>query len=531
MKGEPWFSSIDLYPWFFALAPLASLLNENLDALYVTDALRSALLLAGLTLLALEAGGRILGDRKKAAILWTAAVTVSYAIGLVARAAFAGLSAHRLPAAYGGGFLAWLAVVGLMGLLLRKVREIPPALTAGLNLAGIIVLALPLAQILSKEFRMDSIRRTVAESLVVPPVPQDSPSRPDIFYIILDGYGRQDVLAQIYDLANDDFYRALEARGFTVAPSSRANYVQTSLSFASALNMSHLTGLTHEAGDPSQWTIAAMIRESALAAILRSQGYRTTAFTIGYRRAEMSTADVVLRRPHPHATPLEALLIETSALAGGMYLPTVWGEPPWLPGYADHADGVEWTLSQAVRAAQEPGPKFVFIHLLIPHPPFVFGPHGEILQQAYPYRLGDGSDFRGSDQEYLTGYRDQVKFANAEALKLIDAILDATPAPPVIVLQGDHGPGSQLSWEDPERTNMAERLSILNAYLVPGLDSGKIDPGISPVNSFRMILGSLFGYALPTLPDASYYSTWRAPYDFVRVDFTSEDGWTLEDAR
>jgi hypothetical protein len=332
----------------------------------------------------------------------------------------------------------------------------------------------------------------------------------------------------MYDLSNDEFYRQLTERGFTVAAASRANYAQTSLSFASALNMSHLTGLSGGSHDPSQWTIAAMIRESAVAAILRSLGYETAAFTVGYRRAEMSTADTVLRRGHPHATPLEALLLETSALAGWMYLPTLWDAPPWLPGYADHAAGIEWILDEAARIAPSPGPKFVFIHLLVPHPPFVFGPRGEVREQSYPYRLGDGSDFRGGDEEYIAGYRDQVSFTNTAALHLIDAILSTSPTPPVIVLQGDHGPGSGLSWEDPAQTNMEERLSILNAYLVPGLDPALIDPGITPVNSFRLILKHLFGYDLPPVADASYFSTWRAPYDFLRVDFQEDGRWTLE---
>jgi hypothetical protein len=274
--------------------------------------------------------------------------------------------------------------------------------------------------------------------------------------------------------------------------------------------------------------VAAMIRENRVAAILRQQGYWTAAFTVGYRRAEMSTADVVLRRAHPHATPLEALMLEMSALAGWMYLPTAWGGDAWLPGFADHRDGVTWTFSEAAHLASLPGPKFVFVHVLAPHPPFAFGLDGESVRQDYPYRLGDGSDFRGTDQDYIDGYRDQVRYTNDQVLTLVDALQRAASTPPVIIVQGDHGPGSELSWDDAAATNMWERLSILNAYAVPTLPRDAIDPGITPVNTFRMILEHLFGYPLQRVPDESYYSTWRHPYDFTKVTFTTDNQWTLD---
>jgi hypothetical protein len=41
-------------------------------------------------------------------------------------------------------------------------------------------------------------------------------SAPDIYYIIVDGYGRPDVLARLFDADVSGFVRELEARGFYV---------------------------------------------------------------------------------------------------------------------------------------------------------------------------------------------------------------------------------------------------------------------------------------------------------------------------
>jgi hypothetical protein len=72
--------------------------------------------------------------------------------------------------------------------------------------------------------------------------------------------------------------------------------------------------------------------------------------------------------------------------------------------------------------------------------------------------------------------------------------------PPVIIVQGDHGPLPDLT-EEP-----SQRLPILNAYYLPGVEmDSMLYPSISPVNSFRVVLNSYFGQNLPLLEDQSYF--------------------------
>jgi hypothetical protein len=67
------------------------------------------------------------------------------------------------------------------------------------------------------------------------------------------------------------------------------------------------------------------------------------------------------------------------------------------------------------------------------------------------------------------------------------------------------------------KTDFKECMAILNAYLVPPQTKAKLYPGISPVNSFRVILDSLYGGNFPLLPDRSYYATWDEPTKFTDV--------------
>ncbi len=58
---------------------------------------------------------------------------------------------------------------------------------------------------------------------------------PAIYYIILDGYARSEVMRELFDFDNTAFLERLERKGFFVARGSNANYCQTPLSRSSSL--------------------------------------------------------------------------------------------------------------------------------------------------------------------------------------------------------------------------------------------------------------------------------------------------------
>jgi hypothetical protein len=138
-------------------------------------------------------------------------------------------------------------------------------------------------------------------------------------------------------------------------------------------------------------------------------------------------------------------------------------------------------------------PKLVFVHLVIPHHPFVFGPNGEQVN------LPDYDK---------NGYRDQVIFINKQITTIVKNIITHSDRPPVIVIQGDHGAPTGLI---PSNVHMA----ILNAYYLPGADPSALYAGISPVNTFRVIFNQYFGGSYPMLKDVAYFSPYLAPYDFT----------------
>ncbi|MGB0909882.1 MAG: hypothetical protein ACPGYT_05925, partial [Nitrospirales bacterium] len=166
-------------------------------------------------------------------------------------------------------------------------------------------------------------------------------------------------------------------------------------------------------------------------------------------------------------------------------------------------------------------PQFVFAHFVAPHPPFVLGKQDRLWQQSHAFAFRDGSEYRYhykiSSHAYIVRYREQLDVLNEMILEAIQGILSHSGRPSVIIVQSDHGPGAYLDWQDPKRTVMKERMSILNAYYIPNDEDIGLYEGISPVNTFRLILNRYFNTSLPLLEDESYFSTMSRPYDFIRV--------------
>ena len=77
--------------------------------------------------------------------------------------------------------------------------------------------------------------------------------------------------------------------------------------------------------------------------------------------------------------------------------------------------------------------------------------------------------------------------------------------------------GVKAHMTDVNNTDVRERMRILNAYYFPDQKYGALSTGISPVNSFRVVLNEYIRAHLELLPDRSFFSTWGEPYHFIDV--------------
>ena len=403
------------------------------------------------------------------------------------------------------------------GFLWRKITS-PETITMFLNLVCIFIIAFSILRIsldLVPRFRTSPDLTQALQSL---PELTSSTNMPDVYYIILDGYSRSDVLQELYKFDNTPFLQALEERGFYIASQSQSNYMQTALSLASSLNMEYLSEIT--ATGPDRGQFMGMISHSQTRAIFEHFGYKIVSFSNGYLPTSLTNADYFLtsnRLGKSH--DLEALLLINSAAI--ILIEQKWIDVP-ISRYRTGQERIYFTFeSLANEIPKISSPKLVFAHIIAPHPPFIFDQNGSVTPDEF-YVLQDGSNFWGSRDEYIQKYVGQLIYINKQVLQTIDLILTNSSEPPVIIIQADHGPGAYLDWNSVENTCLKERFSILNAYYLPQGGTSQINENITPVNTFRVIFNYYFGTKFELMDDKEYFSTWNNPYNFVDVTAKSQ---------
>jgi hypothetical protein len=93
-------------------------------------------------------------------------------------------------------------------------------------------------------------------------------------------------------------------------------------------------------------------------------------------------------------------------------------------------------------------------------------------------------------------------------VEIVPKIIANSTVPPIIVIQGDHGPTVA--------SRPRSRMSNLNVYFLPGAEKS-LYPTITPVNTFRVIFNHYFGQDLQLLKDVSLYSDYEDPFSFKEI--------------
>jgi len=338
----------------------------------------------------------------------------------------------------------------------------------------------------------------------------DNENSPDIYYLIFDGFAGPNILLKYYDTDILYFIQQLEKRGVYVANESKSNYSMTISSLPSSLNMNYWDELArNEIKDVGWIPVIPLLHDNLVSNYLHNRGYDLVTFPSGFWPTEDFQTDMKI-------SPLINLNEYQENLL--LYTPVPRIFPSIL--YDNHRNRINFTLNSLKNITNEERPIFVFAHILTPHPPFIFDGEGNPVHPQRTYNHFDADDYRklgGTTAEYQEMYSDQLNYIFSEILEMIDGILLESESPPILIIQGDHGPGSLVSQSHFEENNLDERFSIMNAYYFPDKDYSSLYPSITPVNTFRVILNKYFEENLPLLPDKNYFSILYHPYEFIDV--------------
>lgn len=519
-----------LFPFFLVWLPVISLYSQNIAEL------ESKVLwfpLAGLTLVMcvlLALFRLVYGSWYKSAVATSVVVLLnfsfSYLVGLFPDEYFAigpiTLSGNRIV-------LPLLGLVLLVALVwLWRTRRTFASTAPVLNGACGLVLVLVMVQAVWVEVsRVAAGTQPVAHTNVASAADAHSSLGydPDVYYLVFDRYAGEKTLSDDYDYDNGPFLDSLKERGFYVADQSAANYPFTALSLTSSLDMNYHESVAEDAFPyPDLATsIYPRLQDTKVDAIFHQLGYKVYQMgswfppTHASKAADGNYAYSQLLNGMDNFSNM--LLMQMAATP---VVRTIWPGPFAVDNKDDHLDNLYFQEKMFPTVASLPGPKFVFVHMLMPHTPYV------VDDQCV--QLPDGvADSRPEMENYIA----QLECANKQMSQMVDKILAVSEQKPIIIVQGDEGPYTikyrmrdSAEFKNASDDSILERSRILNAYYLPDGDTEGLYRRITPVNSFRLIFSKYFGLDYPNVGDKTYIWPSRPKmFSYTEVTDMISRGW------
>lgn len=470
---------VAIYPLLFTIYPILFLYAHNMSEMSASQVWLPLAVSVAFTLLLWAILSLILQSLSKAGLATAIFIVLFFSYGhlyeaLETQGVFMPKHAHLLPS--------MLFIWGYGVYFISRAKRDFRITTNVLNIMAVVLITINLFNIGAYQVKIAKLSAGApVESPEYSPAaasPTELSALPDIYFIILDEYAHPDTMKEWYDYDSSWFIKSLEDKGFFIASQSKTRTPSTSRAIAQVLNMEYLTGeLNYQ-----------KIAYSRVADFLKAQGYQYIAFGSQFTRDRWDSymkdnADHYFNYHEtagsPMVTEFQDILWNTTMLrpfypyiVGGRYR-------------TFHRRGVLDTLEHVRKVPDMEGPKFVFVHFMSPHAPFIFGPRGEFVAPV------NRTNYK--DRQFYLG---QYIFITGEIEKVVDALLKKSETPPIIIIQSDHGPRPPLF-----PIGREEWRKILNALYLPGVDKAMLYDSISPVNTFRLIFNHYFGADYPLLED------------------------------
>ena len=372
------------------------------------------------------------------------------------------------------------------------------------TVASIVIALISVVPVEIERFQSQAESTTQTTELPLEVATQQPENRPDIYYLVFDRYAGVHTLSDYYSFDNQPFLDQLRDQGFYVAEDSYANYPKTTFSLSSSLNLAYLQSLI-DFDDPAlsdATTTAPLLSHNKVGQTLKELGY--TYYHIGNWYELTDTMDVADVNIQPDRSDFVRYDTFTDMVLESTYLPLVQQYIPFVESPADskvrHRMWSEFQHRAIKDQIPNSSPKFVVLHMLMPHDPYVYD------QECNP--LNPPLDRWNAT---LQTYTNQLQCTNKIITGITTEILENSDNPPIIIVQSDEGPepkGSNMThhWEfkNASLDNIKERTNILNAYYFPDQKYQNLYQSITPVNSFRTIFRQYFDLDTPNLADKVY---------------------------
>lgn len=455
----------------FAIFPFVFLYSANTGDMSVSTIFVPSLVSLLIALLMVGTGYVVLRDLGHAAcfvaLLQLLFFSYGYVYELIRDAFGPGIGRHRYMS------VCYLVAAAAGFLLLYRFRQGLDEVTKFLNIMSLALFIVPAVSIAGM------LVRSSVESDAIGAGPDNPPQQPleysrsgpmpDVYFIILDGYTNAETLNYFFDYDNQEFIGFLRERGFQVVNNAHSNFVHTIDSLTSTLNM-ELAPYDNAVGRKE------MFFNNQITKNFKALGYEYVHFASRLHEASRFAS---VDRTFDHGffdRELGLMIRRTTALQ--LYFKTFEGE---------RRKRVFSTLDNIASLPKDAATTFAFAHIMMPHPPYIVDRNGNAPPASTKLSM--------THWEPKEMYLDQLIFLNKKIMELVDELLNGSSHPPIIIIQGDHGPKFNGAID----TDYA--YQILNASYLPGMESSPFYDSITPVNTFRVLFNEYFGGRYPLLED------------------------------
>ena len=429
-----------IFPFLLAFLPAWQLILKNYDELIFQDILISLSIIA-ISIAVWVVITKIIKNGNKAALITGVGVAFFFYFGYLQDALFYPLNKTSV-----------LMIISIIVFIISTIYFVKSKKNFALSIK------------IANVFTVTMILFTLIQFVI----PGALAEKPNVYHIILDEYTDNEILLKQFGYNNEKFLEFLNKNGFYMPDKTFSTFGSTPNELNLILNMDYPIS--------SGWVSDAYqdLKTNKVMSTFSDQNYSVIETNSAMRWKDFSDVDTHL------CYDVDFINSE--------FLDQVLRKSIIRYFMEQHQtdtrrDIVRCTFNELSEIAlQSNGPTYVFAHLYVPHPPFIFGPNGENVTP-------DHREISGLQSwENPQGYINQLIYATNQVSVVIKNIVKNDPNA-IIIVQGDTGTLTGTDIETYTMKDVYQRHSILYAVRIPDVNNLE---SVMPVNTYRIIFNNYF---------------------------------------
>lgn len=315
--------------------------------------------------------------------------------------------------------------------------------------------------------------------------------KPDVYMLVFDEYASSKALLNYFNYNNSRFDTFLQSNHFIEIAGSKSNYNYTMFSLASTLNYSYLNNIDSNNITESDYLKAfSLIKNSAVQSFFETNGYSIKNYSFFNLSRQAPSHELNI-----NSFGKSAIQYQTIEGRLGTLLDHRFGTKEWnKKSYHNEFNEMKRCMADVQKESLENrGPKFIYMHILAPHPPSYVDSNGNFLSNETAYResLHKTSSFYTS---YLAYWNNQIQ-------TLVSSIITHTKNKAVIIVMGDHG---YRKYDLQTIKNQHHFMNMLAIHFPLNIQpKGEIPETL--INLYPFIFNSVFNTDFKYQPDRSVF--------------------------